>query len=710
MTPAALFANAVFLSNSANPADFTTPVILPPAPGDTQFTVVFTEQDGLQGDEFISVDVSPGQPFGPWELFLQPYAEALGLPPLGLSAGDQHDLTAERLANGDLALAWTDIDANGLHSVTGVISGADTHAFEAAVLPGTTQGYFPALGAAPDGGFTLVWQVDLPDPLPYGDETRDHRGVAYQLFDAEGEARTDGAVLETGFAGAREFWPDVVVREDGRSLVTYSGQQYASDGSRFAQTTFLAGIDPEGSVLIPDFFLTPGESTRRAQVFQLEGGLRLYTWQNRDDTIFLQGELADISGLVTPQFTIADIPDMDSFDVAVAALPDGGFVAVWSAEPVGESDARDVYMQRFDSDGLPEGDLVPVVTGSGDQFDPAVAVLSDGTILVAYERSISTGTDVLGRFFSLPDYVPGSASTAADYFAGTAADEGVALLSGDDTYRGLGGDDSIQGQFGSDSLRGDTGADTLEGGQGADTLRGGIGEDVLIGGDGPDSLHGGTEDDSLTGNNGFDTLIGGLSDDTLSGGLGLDSLYGEGGRDLLEGNAGDDLLEGGTEADTLNGNSGADTLRGDDGNDTLNGGINNDLLEGGAGNDTLSGSNGGDTLLGGTGSDLLNGNAGADVLDGGAGDDILRGGIGADTFVFGPDMGVDVVIDFQNNIDTIQIDATLLAEAAPVAEDLRDYASINADGNLVLNFGGGNTVTFNNTGTVAAILDDVVFI
>ena len=278
-----------------------------------------------------------------------------------------------------------------------------------------------------------------------------------------------------------------------------------------------------------------------------------------------------------------------------------------------------------------------------------------------------------------------------------------------DTLTGTSGDDTITAGAGNDSLEGGEGHDTMTGGIGFDTMAGGGGDDTLIGQDGYDSLSGGSGDDSMTGNNGFDTLDGGEGHDTLSGGLGLDTLRGAGGNDELNGNAGFDLLEGGEGNDLLNGNSGADTLYGNGGADTLNGGINNDLLEGGAGNDTLNGSNGSDTLLGGIGSDQLNGNSGADRLDGGANDDVLRGGIGADTFVFGTDMETDVVIDFQNNIDTIEIAASLLNEATPEAEDLRDHASV-VDGNLVLDFGNGNQVTFNNVGTVDAILDDVVFV
>ena len=80
-----------------------------------------------------------------------------------------------------------------------------------------------------------------------------------------------------------------------------------------------------------------------------------------------------------------------------------------------------------------------------------------------------------------------------------------------------------------------------------------------------------------------------------------------------------------------------------------------DQIHGQGGNDTLSGLSGNDTLDGGDGNDLLLGGAGNDILVGGAGDDTLVGGTGSDRFVLKPNMGVDVIEDFQVGVDRIQL-------------------------------------------------------
>ncbi|MCC1494022.1 calcium-binding protein [Cognatishimia sp. F0-27] len=293
---------------------------------------------------------------------------------------------------------------------------------------------------------------------------------------------------------------------------------------------------------------------------------------------------------------------------------------------------------------------------------------------------------------------------------------------GADTLYGRGGDDSIVGGPGSGDL-----GDSVMAGDGNDTVHGGGGDDTVNGGFGFDSVHGGDGDDSLIGLNGFDTLygeegadslIGNFGNDMLDGGAGNDTLEGGLGFDVMLGGAGDDSLQARDGYDTLEGAEGNDTLQGNNGNDSLSGGADDDLVQGGlgadilmgdAGNDQLEGANGFDQLDGGEGEDVIIGGAGNDTITGGAGDDTLRGGIGADTFVFNQGEGSDLITDFQNNIDEIQIDAALMSQTDPVAEDLRALASFE-DGALVLTFENGQILTLTGVGTVAALLDDVVFV
>jgi Ca2+-binding RTX toxin-like protein len=117
--------------------------------------------------------------------------------------------------------------------------------------------------------------------------------------------------------------------------------------------------------------------------------------------------------------------------------------------------------------------------------------------------------------------------------------------------------------------------------------------------------------------------------------------------------AGNDVINLSNQVDRAFAGTGNDTLAGLGGADTLWGNNGNDWIYGGDGNDALNGQSGRDRLFGGTGVDRLSGGLGADTLTGGA---------GADTFRFTSNDGNDIIRDFQDNVDTIDIDILPVGE------------------------------------------------
>lgn len=167
--------------------------------------------------------------------------------------------------------------------------------------------------------------------------------------------------------------------------------------------------------------------------------------------------------------------------------------------------------------------------------------------------------------------------------------------------------------------------------------------------------------------------------------LGLDDLKLNGSNkgNELRGNTGDNRMVGEGGADRLVGVGGDDRLNGNDGKDVLLGGKGRDTMNGGNGNDVMRGGSAKDMMLGGKGRDLLDGDKGGDTLDGGSGNDTLRGEGGADTFIFRK--GEDVILDFQNNKDTIAIDQKLLG-ADGTTQDALDAVTLRG-GDAVFDFG-----------------------
>lgn len=143
---------------------------------------------------------------------------------------------------------------------------------------------------------------------------------------------------------------------------------------------------------------------------------------------------------------------------------------------------------------------------------------------------------------------------------------------------------------------------------------------------------------------------------------------------------GDVVLAG--SADEFRGRSGtlAGALFGGDGNDSLASGLGDDIVQGDSGSDFLRGNRGDDTLYGGQGGDVLRGDDG---------DDRLFGGGGSDDFVFTRGSGDDIVEDFANGQDQIDLSALRIASFAALSSSAVDRAG----GMLIdLTSSGGTTI------------------
>ncbi|MES2492751.1 MAG: calcium-binding protein [Pseudomonadota bacterium] len=288
--------------------------------------------------------------------------------------------------------------------------------------------------------------------------------------------------------------------------------------------------------------------------------------------------------------------------------------------------------------------------------------------------------------------------------------ENLALAGGAGNIFGVGNDLD-------NTLTGNEGQNLLIGGAGNDTLYGGLNIDALFGQDGTDTLYGEA---------GIDYLVGGADGDTLYGGADADALYGEDGNDLIYG--GDDfvtdIMVGGNGNDTLYGNSGQadyDLMDGAAGNDTYYVDTGDDLtfeaLNGGT--DTVyanvGGSNNGvylyqnveslvltGTTTFGVGNELANsldgnasgnwllGGAGNDTIHGGAGNDVLFGQGGNDTFVFEAGTGGDVIGDFAQGQDKIQLDGIF----STFAQAQANFVQVGTDG--AINLGAGDLIVLHS--------------
>ncbi|MCY4099971.1 MAG: M10 family metallopeptidase C-terminal domain-containing protein [Rhodobacteraceae bacterium] len=287
----------------------------------------------------------------------------------------------------------------------------------------------------------------------------------------------------------------------------------------------------------------------------------------------------------------------------------------------------------------------------------------------------------------------------------------------------------------------------------ANIIKGTSGNDGLIGGEGDDIIIGGEGDDFMIGRGGNDTFVfePGHGNDYILGfeagndiidltafseqltwealsekfSTGYNFIFGNyveidltewgGGKIQIWGvNSIDDLtpemfslrtspltLEGTDSSDSLHGDWGDDTISGGDAGDYLYGHQGSDTLKGGAGNDFIAGGQGDDTIIGGEGDDTLYG-------DGYRSDEVYSDGTPTgetdkDTFVFSPDSGNDIIKDFNDGEDLIDLTAFT---------NISGFNDINASqvgNNVVIRFSGDNSITLSNFDLSDLDASDFVF-
>ena len=238
--------------------------------------------------------------------------------------------------------------------------------------------------------------------------------------------------------------------------------------------------------------------------------------------------------------------------------------------------------------------------------------------------------------------------------------EDVIAGSGNDRVIGNAVVNRLAGGAGNDELWGRDGDDALEGGAGADRLEGGLGADQLLGGAGMDTVSYSGSDKAVivylwegAGKRGHaendviaqvENVLGSVHGDVLGGDDGGNRLDGSGGDDRLSGRGGDDVLEGGAGADRLLGGAGEDTVDYQNSNGAVTVDLGEGTGEGGyAEGDVITDI---ENLFGSDHGDFLVGDDSANYLIGNAGDDVFG-------FHFGH--GDDIIADFTDGDDLIDI-------------------------------------------------------
>ncbi len=159
--------------------------------------------------------------------------------------------------------------------------------------------------------------------------------------------------------------------------------------------------------------------------------------------------------------------------------------------------------------------------------------------------------------------------------------------------------------------------------------------------------------------------------------------------ETVAGISGNSILQNVAPSNVITGNGRGNRLRGTSADERFEALGGNDRVNAGGGEDTLIGANGRDILRGQAGSDSIDGGGGSDRLIGSAGDDTLIGGAGSDRFIFQTnrrfrqsDLGVDQIVDFNGDEDSIILDRTTFRNLDIIDRNglaARNFAVVNSN-------------------------------
>jgi Ca2+-binding RTX toxin-like protein len=436
-------------------------------------------------------------------------------------SGDQNIPRMTATDNG-FVIVWTDttdieyrrFDTNGI--------ALDSDDGPPLILPGTQLNLAPApLGS----GFAIAYQ----------DNSTGTQDIRVQPFLANGQPT---GVISVAGSADDETDPAIAELADGRFVVAWQN----STTERIQVRGFNAGgAEAFAAVNVSGVADT---QVSQASITALDNGAFVVAWTNgnpifpdTDGSSSVRARIVTSNGtLIGSEFTINTLTDGNQTNLCFAALPDGGFVAVYQSN-------EHIRGQVFDAYGAREGDEFLVNTSTdAHQSSPSVAALADGRFVVTwFDDSTSHPDDpasaVRQQIFDPRDGVVTGTLNADTLFGHDLVNDEINGLGGADILNGLAGADIMYGGEDSDTYvvdnPGDRGIELV--GQGTDTILSSV--SFALGANVENLTLTGAGRINAAGNALANILTGNAAANILTGGIGRDTLIGAGGPDRFDFNA-----------------------------------------------------------------------------------------------------------------------------------------------------------------------------
>lgn len=493
----------------------------------------------------------------------------------------------------------------------------------------------PSLGVDARGRLVVVWQSQRQDGDGYGIFGRLYRSNGSPIapeFRVNTNTDNDQTTPQVARNASGAFVAAWTTDQEDGSGLGISARRYdlngraIGSGFRVNTTTSQDQQNPAVAIQNNGSFVAAwtGDRSSSATSGQDDSGTGIYAQRYQADGTAIGSE-----------FLVNTTTDGDQRDAAIAAGPNGRFIAVWTSNQFG---VNSVFGQRFNRDGRRIGLEFQVSTNVTDEKGhPAIAIDANGNFVVAWQSDGQDG-DGEGVYARRYDFRGNPIGGEFQVNATTQGNQQTPTI-------GMDGQGNFTIAWAGQETEGNN-YDIYARQYRYNGKR--ISPEFLVN----QQTDSNQINPSIAVQPNGSFTIGWAGNNQDGDGYGIFARqFTTGGE--IDASITSNKIAGTSNNDFLVGTAQSDFISGLGGNDTLSGGNGNDTLLGGQGQDLLSGNDDNDLLFGGTGRDTLNGGNGNDFLVGGADQDVLNGGAGNDTFAVGLSSGTDTIEDFRQGQDLL---------------------------------------------------------
>jgi len=247
----------------------------------------------------------------------------------------------------------------------------------------------PSVAGLRNGGFVVTWQSFGQDGSGWG--------VFARQFDADSAAVSPEVQVNTGTVSAQRS-PHVTALADGSYIVAWYSDEADGAGGIFAQRFTEAGVRNGGEIRLSDSAF--GAKSNPAIAALGDGGF-VAVWDSGSGNTNVQARIFDAqNSAVAASFTVNTATAGAQSNPVVAATDGGGFLVVWQASTAAGG-PTDIRAQAFSLVGDRIGAEETVNSHTSNiQAAPAIAQLGNGDVAVTWESNLQDG-DGLGIYSTL---------------------------------------------------------------------------------------------------------------------------------------------------------------------------------------------------------------------------------------------------------------------------------------------------------------------